>query len=360
MEKKKKWWKIPVGILGVFLLLVIAYFLYLVLSYSRIEDHQALTPAGEPASGNLDADGEYTIVTQNCGFGAYTPEFTFFMDGGTQSWAKDKETVVYDINGLADAAASYDPDFVLFQEIDTGSTRSYHVDEHVLMSEKFPGYAEVFAVNFHSAFLMYPFTQPHGTCNSGILTFSRAAITSAERRSLEISTSFSKFLDLDRCYSVSRIPVSDGKELVLYNIHSSAYGGSDAIRTSQMTQLFTDMKAEYENGNYCVCGGDFNHDFTGNSGEVLGFGGDEYGWAQPFPVALIPEGIHQCLAYDDPELIPTCRNCDVPAGPDCAVFVVDGFIVSDNVSVTELHNIDAGFAYSDHNAVVMKFRLAEE
>jgi len=228
------------------------------------------------------------------------------------------------------------------------------------MQAHFPDYAEVFAVNYHSAFLMYPFTQPHGASNSGILTFSRTGITSAERRSLEISTGFSKFLDLDRCYSVSRIPVSDGKELVLYNVHSSAYGGSDAIRTSQMSQLMGDMKGEYEKGNYCVCGGDFNHDFTGNSGEVFGFGGDEYGWAQPFPTDLIPEGIRQCLDYDDPELIPTCRNCDVPAGPDCAVFVVDGFLVSENVSVTELHNIDAGFAFSDHNAVVMKFRLGGE
>ncbi len=359
MNNQRKWWKIPAGILCVLVLLVIGYLLYVILTYNRIEDHQQLETGGSAAEEVLPADGEYTVVTQNCGFGAYTPDFTFFMDGGTQSWANDKETVIADIDGLAEAAASFSPDFILFQEIDFDSTRSYHVDERVQMQEHFPDYAEAFAVNYHSAFLMYPFTQPHGASNSGIQTFSRTGITSAERRSLEISTGFSKFLDLDRCYSVSRIPVSDGKELVLYNVHSSAYGGSDAIRTSQMSQLMGDMKAEYEKGNYCVCGGDFNHDFTGNSREVFGFGGD-YGWAQPFPVDLIPEGIRQCLDYDDPELIPTCRNCDVPAGPDCAVFVVDGFLVSENVSVTELHNIDAGFAFSDHNAVVMKFRLGGE
>ena len=358
MNKKKKWWKIPVVIVCILIAAIIGYVLYVVLTYSRIEDHQALEPAGSPSVNELAADGEYTIVTQNCGFGAYTPDFTFFMDGGTQSWANDKETVINDINGLADAAISFSPDFVLFQEVDTDSTRSYHVDQRVMMEEKFPDYAEVFAVNYHSAFLMYPFTQPHGASNSGIMTLSRAPITSAERRQLEVSSGFGKFLDLDRCYSVSRIPVSGGKELVLYNIHASAYGGSDTIRTSQMTQLLTDMKEEYDKGNYCVCGGDFNHDFTGDSTIVLG--GDaftDFGWAQPFPVSLLPEGISQCLDYDDPELIATCRNCDVPAGPDCQVFVVDGFLISDNVRMLELHNIDAGFAYSDHNAVMMRFSL---
>ena len=35
-------------------------------------------------------------------------------------------------------------------------------------------------------------------------------ITSALRRSLPIETGFTKLLDLDRCYSVSRIPVDGG------------------------------------------------------------------------------------------------------------------------------------------------------
>ncbi|MBP5292045.1 MAG: endonuclease/exonuclease/phosphatase family protein [Lachnospiraceae bacterium] len=335
---------------------VVAYVMYVVLSYSRIDDHIKLTPSGYPLLNVLPVDGEYTIVTQNCGFGAYSPDFTFFMDGGTQSWANDKETVIYDIDCAADTAASFSPDFILFQEVDTDSTRSYHVDQREQLAIHFMDYAEVFAVNYHSAFLMYPFTQPHGASNAGIQTFSRAKITSAERRQIEISEGLSKFLDLDRCYSVSRIPVSDGKEMVLYNIHSSAYGGSDAIRSSQMTQLFNDMLSEYEKGNYCVCGGDFNHDFTGNSARVLGIKeGSDFGWAQPFPIDLLPEGISRCIDYDNPELIPTARNCDIPAGPDSQTFVLDGYLVSDNVEVTELHNIDTGFAYSDHNPVVMKF-----
>ena len=339
---------------------VLIYVLYVILSYDRIPDMQALEPVSGTAKEAAETGRAYTVVTQNCGFGAYSPDFTFFMDGGTESWAESKESVIANTDAAAEEVLSFDPDFVLLQEIDTDSTRSYHVDQSERMAGFFDGFDRVFAVNYHSAFLMYPFTQPHGASNSGIMTFSRFPISSALRRSLTISTGFSKFLDLDRCYSVSRIPVKDGKELVLYNIHSSAYGGSDEIRTAQITQLTEDMLAEYKKGSYCVCGGDFNHDFTGDSAIVLGGSGTgEFGWAQPFPAELLPEGISRCIDYDDESLVATCRNCDVPYGPDCKVFVVDGFLVSDNVSVLELHNVDTGFAYSDHQPVVMRFQLGE-
>lgn len=40
---------------------------------------------------------------------------------------------------------------------------------------------------------------------------SRYQVTSALRRSFPVSTSFSKFSDLDRCYNISRVPVDNGK-----------------------------------------------------------------------------------------------------------------------------------------------------
>ena len=354
----KKLLKILFTILIAVLIITAAYVGYVAFSYSRIDDHQILAPEGKGLIKTAAAGQTYTAVTQNCGFGAYTPDFTFFMDGGTQSWAKSKESVVACIDAAAEEVLSFDPDFVLFQEIDRDSTRSYHVDQMAQMRTAFRDFSSVFAVNYHSAFLMYPLTQPHGASNSGLLTLSRVGVTSAERRTLEISKGFSKFLDLDRCYSVSRIPVSGGKELVLYNVHLSAYGGSDAIRTSQMTQLFEDMEAEYQKGNYCVCGGDFNHDFTGDSTQKLNNGSSrEFDWAMPFPEDLLPSCIRRCTDYADGELIATCRNCDVPYGPGCMTFIIDGFLVTDNVKVTEVKNIDIGFSYSDHGPVVMKFYL---
>ena len=362
--KKLKWWKVLLLIILLAILVAGGYVAYVFLTYSRIEDNLVLQPEGSVTEAAKTGE-EYTIVTYNVGFGAYTPDFTFFMDEGTESRAESKESVEKCINGCADITLSYDPDFVLFQEVDIGSTRSYQVEQRNLINQKFAAagdYDNVFAQNYHSAYLMYPITEPHGASNSGILTESRFDITSALRRSLPIATGVKKILDLDRCYSISRIPVEDGKELVLINQHLSAYGTDAAQGNAQLEMLFTDMKAEYEKGNYVICGGDFNHDFTTDSKEYFNPGTDRsYSWCEPFPDDIIPQGFTKCTDYAD-GMISTTRYTDVPYSADSFTVILDGFIVSDNVKCTYVQNIDKQYQYTDHNPVVMKFILggAEE
>ncbi len=350
-----------ISLLSALLLIILAaliYVCYVVFSYSRIEDGLVLDVTDNGAADSVKTGEVYTIVTQNLGFGAYTPDFTFFMDGGTESRAKSAESVRNCLRLAAEKVESFSPDFILFQETDTDSTRSYHINQRELLESHFSSMNGVFAVNYHSAYLMYPLLEPHGASNSGMLTLSRYKITSAVRRKFPISTSFSKFLDLDRCYSVSRIPVDGGREFVIYNVHMSAYGGSDEIRSAQMNMLFEDMRAEYEAGNWCVCGGDFNHDFTGDSNDRLNGGGEAgFEWAQPFPAELLPDCITRCTDYPDGEYYPSCRNCDIPYVEGNFTIIVDGFLVSKNVEAVSVRNIYTGFEYSDHGPVVLEFKL---
>ena len=264
--KAKKILKVIGIIILVIVLTLAAYIIYLYASYHRIEDNKELqvetisdnTSAGDP----LTAGEKYSALTYNIGFGAYTPDFSFFMDGGKSSWAKSKDSVKETIKGAGELVASKDPDFALVQEIDLDATRSYHVNEYSILKEIIPAYNCVFAQNYDSAFLFYPFTQPHGKSKAGLALFSKYPITGSMRRSFPISTSFTKFFDLDRCYSISRVPVDNGKELVIFELHMSAYGNSDAIREGQIRMLSEDMQKEYEAGNYVICGGDFNHDLN--------------------------------------------------------------------------------------------------
>ena len=356
---KKLTLKLGCIILACSLLVALGYVGYVVFTYERIEDNLTLEVEGEASETTVLKGEEYVIVTQNLGFGAYTQDFTFFMDGGTDSRAESAESVINCINAGVATVAGYNPDFILFQEIDIDATRSYHIDQYALLSDSFAGYSRVKAINYDSAYLMYPFYEPHGASLSSMVTFSRFTIQSSLRRSFPISTSFSKFLDLDRCYSVVRVETEGGKELVIYNVHSSAYGGSAEIRTAQMTMLLNDMKAEYDKGNYVICGGDFNHDFTGDSTQMLngGMGTLDYGWAQPFPEELIPEGFSRAISYKDGEYKPTCRDCDIPYEVGNFTIIVDGFIISDNVRCVEVENVVTDFVYADHNPVVMKFVL---
>lgn len=344
------------GILATLTVVVGAYVGYVFLSYSRIPDFQTLTVDGNAEEIAL-LGREYTAVSYNVGFGAYTPEFTFFMDGGSESWAASKGSVIRCVQGATETALSFDPDLVLFQEVDTDSTRSYHVDEAELIQSGFPDYDGVAAVNYHSAFLMYPLWHPHGASNACLLTESVFDVTSALRRSLPIATGPKKLLDLDRCYSVCRIPVENGKELVVLNAHLSAYGTDASQGDAQLEMLFSDMAAEYEKGNYVICGGDFNHDFPGNSRETLNPGTERiYSWCQPLPVEKLPEGLSLCLDYAE-GLVASTRDTDIPYGPDSFTVVLDGFIISDNVRCNYNQVVDTGFLYSDHNPVVIRFVL---
>ncbi len=334
---------------------VLLYFIYLLLGFIRIKDHQPLESKEGQYAGSVVYGETYTVVTQNIGFGAYTSDFTFFMDGGEESRAESAESVQNVTQALADEAEGLEPEFILFQEVDTDSTRSHHIDQKAILEERFADFDAVFGVNYHSPYLLYPFSEPIGASNSGLLTLSKHTILEANRRSLPISKGLDKFLDLDRCYTVTRIAAEEGKELVLYNVHLSAYGGSEELRNAQVQMLVEDMKAEYDKGNYCIAGGDFNHDFTGDSTVMFNGATAEFGWAQPFPAELLPEGITRCL--DDSA--PTCRNCDVPYEPGNFTIIVDGFLVSENIEVQRVQNMDACFMYSDHNPVLLEFALAE-
>lgn len=359
----KKIFKAVGIVLAIIVLALVIYLLYLVLSYHRIDDNLALQvetsdESGQQETKNLTTGETYSALTYNIGFGAYTPDFSFFMDGGKSSWAKSKESVLDTVQGAGNLSASMNPDFAMIEEIDLDSTRSYHVNEYDILKKCFPDDYYVFAQNYDSAFLFYPFTQPHGSSKSGIGLFSKYPVTSALRRSLPISTSFSKFLDLDRCYSISRVPVDNGKELVIFVLHMSAYGNSDAIREGQIAMLSADMQKEYEAGNYVLCGGDFNHDLKAIDGDE-----DEHeSWAYPFPREALPEHFSFCIdalsEEERSEMWNSARNADMEYVPGVTYTVtLDGFIISDNVECLSYENVNTGYTYSDHDPVYMEFKL---
>ncbi|MBQ2764229.1 MAG: endonuclease/exonuclease/phosphatase family protein, partial [Firmicutes bacterium] len=60
----KKFLKIAGIVLGVLLLIVLAYVAYVFIDYDRIEDNQELAVEGNAVIDAVSADTEYTVVTQ--------------------------------------------------------------------------------------------------------------------------------------------------------------------------------------------------------------------------------------------------------------------------------------------------------
>lgn len=356
----KKRWKVLLLVLAALLAVIIGYVVYVLVDYHRIGDTLLAAENNSKPEEYVEVqvDTPYTIMSYNIGFGAYEEDFGFFMDGGTESWAWSEERLTENLMEIGELLRTTDADFYLLQEVDRDSTRSYHVDEYTWLSPYLGDRATMWAQNYDSPFLFYPFTQPHGASVSGITTASRYLIHDKQRIELPIDESLMKLVDLDRCYSRCRVDVAGGGELVLYNLHLSAYTSDGTVAIEQLELLIADMAAEVEKGNYVVCGGDFNKDLLGDSSAYFGVSGEAYTWAQPLPEGIFDgTGLQLVAPLDEENPVPTCRNADGPYNPEQFVLTIDGFIVSENVEVTQSAVVDTGFAYSDHNPVTMTFVL---
>lgn len=356
-------------ILVAILVLVGSYVIYMSIQYYRIEDLKELEIKNVTDT-IIEKNQEYTISTYNIGFGAYSREFSFFMDTGyldgkkitgKSAKAKDKDEVLKNTSGAISIIDNYQPDIMFFQEVDTKSTRSYSVNQREMIETKFNNYSSSYAINFHSAYLFYPLFDNHGKVNSGILTLNRFKVNSSTRYKLPIDESFpTKFFDLDRSFMLERLPIKDSeKELVLINIHMSAYDKGGVYRKKQLLLLNEVLKYEKEQGNYVIVGGDFNHDIAESVGH--------FETKQPKPdwISIInKEDIEPGYVIASSKENPTCRAAEMPYQEGINYTVtIDGFIVSENISIISVENIvklnneDISFMYSDHNPVLFKFKL---
>ena len=361
--------KILIITLSSILVFLISFVCYLEISYYRIGDTNIDVLNNQENLVLLDE--EYVITTYNIGFGAYDRDYSFFMDKGymgdgtvtTGKYGKavSKENALKNTNGAISILESLNSDFMILEEVDTKSSRSYKINQMNLIVEKFNNYSYTFASNFHSAFLPYPLHDMHGVVNAGILTLSKYNMSESMRYELPIDESFlNKFFDLDRCINLVRYKVNaSDKELVIISAHLSAYDEGGVYRKKQIELLKTLIQDEYDKGNYVIVGGDFNHDIAS--------GGSNFPTTQLKPdwIQVLEQnefGPNFKIVSDNTN--PSCRDADIPweEGITYAT-VVDGFIVSNNIDVTFIKNIanigseDINFMYSDHNPVMMKFKL---
>lgn len=306
----KKGWKIVLCILLALVLVVGGYVAYVLIDYHRIGDQELAVQNGAVET-SIAAGETYKIVSYNIGFGAYESDYGFFMDGGTESRAWSEERLTANLDRIARTLTDQNADFTSCRR--STSTRPAAITS-TSASRIYAALSwenSVFCQNYDSPYLMYPLTKPHGASRSGLLTFAPAKITSARRVELPVESGFMKLLDLDRCYSVSRIPVDGGRELVLYNLHLSAYTSNGTIATEQLSLLLRDMQREYEKGNWCVAGGDFNKDLLGDSAQYFGAADQEYSWAQPIPDETFDGFAVRLVApLDEQNPVPSCRNAD--------------------------------------------------
>ncbi len=305
----------------------------------------------------LALNQELTMTSFNIGYAGLDQDQDFFADGGSKSRAESLERVNANLTGIWDYLKGVDFDFLLLQEVDLNSSRSFNVDQLDFFKNKLPDFSYVYGVNYRVPWVPVPLANPMGKVESGIITFSKCAINKAYRYDLPGKEKWPvQIFELDRCFTESRLPVAGGGELVLINLHLSAFDAGGLIRQEQLSYLKAYMASEYAKGNHIILGGDWNHNLPGS--DPYSFGASEE-W--PFWLQNLPEDFELVgFNWASDSETPTVRTLAEAYQPGFNFLaIIDGFLVSDNVEIVNVKTSNQRFAYSDHNPVTLTFKLID-
>lgn len=230
------------------------FLVYITLTDYKPQEITTLTVNNNPQQ--VMRQGEsFSVTTFNIGYAGLDKGQDFFMDGGTKSRSSSREQTKINLEAVASLMTVTDSDLFMLQEVDIDSSRSNGIDEVSYLSNKFADYSNVFATNYKVPWVPLPVLDPMGSVNSGLLTLSRFNSTSNIRYDLPGKETWPRQqFDLDRAFVESRFPVDNGKELILVNLHLSAFDQGGTIRKQQLEYLSAYIKKENDKGNYLILG----------------------------------------------------------------------------------------------------------
>lgn len=348
---KRKIVKIILAFLGILVLFFGGIIIFLSVTEYKPEKIEELTKI--EGSKSLKLEDSFSVMTFNIGYAGLGKDQDFFMDGGKMVRPEQKENVEENLKGIEQVFQRENPDFLLLQELDINSKRSYNINEKESVEAKLKKDG-VFAPNFVCEYVPFPLPTI-GKVESGVATFSQYSSEKATRISLPVSFKWPvRMANLKRCLLKTRFPiVGTDKELVIFNAHLEAY--DDGEGKKEQTKIMLEvMEEEYEKGNYVIAGGDFNQSLAENLNKYPIK--DEKNW---IPGVLEPKDFGENFSMQMDHEVPTCRLNDSLLHKNTQTYVVDGFLVSNNIIVEEVKTLDEGFVYSDHNPVRLKFSFKE-
>ena len=341
------------GILLLALILLVGGFI----GYLSVTEYhpQSVEDAVGTVGGTPFRDGQsLTILSWNIGYAGLDKDADFFMDGGTSVYPVSQDHVTENLRAIDTYIHEAGTDLVILQEVDRDSTRTGHVDEYDMLSHDFAG---AYAPNYRCAYVPYPLP-PIGKVESGLAIYSVTGSPAVQPQRVALPCPFSwpvSMANLKRCLLVSTIPLEGSdKNLVVVNLHLEAYDDGEG-KVAQTAALMSLLQEEYGKGNYVIAGGDWNQTVPGGLDNFPMQSADLWTPGTLGDSAL-PEG--WCYAVDTGTA--TCRSLDRALDaedPTMQYYVIDGFLLSPNVTLTSVETQDLGFANSDHNPVRLEVVL---
>ncbi|MEK4677613.1 MULTISPECIES: endonuclease/exonuclease/phosphatase family protein [Bacillus] len=297
----------------------------------------------------------FKVTTFNIGYAGLDAQQDFFMDGGTGSRSRSKEQTKHNLQCMSSFLKENNADFVLLQEVDIKAFRSFNQNEYQLFQQRLSSYASTFGYNYSNPWVPVPFLRPMGYVESGLATFSTYSIQQATRLQLPGREPWLKQLfDLDRAMVEHIIPVENGKNLRIVNIHVSAYDAGGNIRKQQLQYVKQYMHTQYQKGDYVILGGDWNQLLSDIQLKDPAFLASWPKWLVRLPQEFTEGGFQWAV---DPSVCTVRDNRTAYVKGKSFVTIIDGFLVSPNVEILQVNGHDLQFTHSDHNPVSAVFQL---
>jgi endonuclease/exonuclease/phosphatase family metal-dependent hydrolase len=306
---------------------------------ARAEDlHRATSPDLAEAGDTLD------ILIWNIGYGGLGAGSDFFADGGESTFPPSRRAVRDNVAGIESFLISQqDADVVLIQELARAGPVNYWIDARARVEHALRDRDVVVFADFRTRLLPWPLHMNHG---QGI--YSQARVESADVVALPAEDG--GFLGVRRRYASPLVRLAGDQNWTIASVHLAAFDDDAAVRTRQLRELMAWAVSEYESGRRVVIGGDWNlqlaeTDFPHTTDERFLF------WLFPFPQDALPEGWRIAADAEIPS-VRTNHQAYVPG--ENYVTTIDGFIVSPNVDIVDVHGFDLGFAHADHQPVHLR------
>lgn len=312
-----------------------------------VEPAEVVSNAGDSKKVKMGED--IHILSWNIGYAGLGANEDFFMDGGEKVAPDSIDVMEGYLDNIVAFINKENPDFAMIQEVDKNSARTFNFNQ----TEKFADKNTTFTPNYRAKFVPFPMP-PLGKVDSGLLNTTNLKVEKSQRIALPVAFSWPvRTANLKRCLQASYIPIEGSdKNLVMVNLHLEAYdSGEGKIKQSKALKEF--ITKEYKKGNYVIAGGDFNQTFIGSK-EHYPILNDE-NWV---PGTLVNDFLPKGWEFTYDLSNPTCRLLDKPYDEKTSQhYVIDGYIVSPNVKVNKVENVNLHFENSDHNPVRLNVTL---
>jgi endonuclease/exonuclease/phosphatase family metal-dependent hydrolase len=153
-----------------------------------------------------------------------------------------------------------DPDVVLLQEVDDGAKRTDHEDQLARLLSRLPPEYACHCSTFYWKAAFVPHGRIMGSVGMKLSIISKYRIAAAVRHSLPAvpRNPLVRQFHPKRAILEARLPMTDGRDLVVLNLHFEAFPqGSDVMgrQVARLDSLLTDLE---RSGCPWVTGGDFN------------------------------------------------------------------------------------------------------